>query len=72
MSIVANDYSHCLKEISLGPADADVSTLEMFKALAGRTLSGEIIDDLWKSVLSRVSAHGLDNYRKLLKEHFQR
>ena len=72
MSIVANDYSHCLEEIALGPADAAASTLEMFKGFAGRTLSGDILNDLWTGVLARVNAHGLDNYRKLLKEHFQR
>ena len=72
MSLVANDYSHCLEEIALGPAEAAVSTTEMFQRIAGRTLTGEILDDLWKSVLSRVSAHGLDNYRKLLKEHFEK
>ena len=71
MSLVANDYGHCLEEIALGPADAAVSTLEMFKDFADRTFNGEIINDIWKNVLARVSAHGLDNYRKLLREKFQ-
>ncbi len=43
----------------------------MFKGFAGRTLNGEILEDLWNGVLARVAAHGLDNYRKLLKERFQ-
>ena len=72
MSLVANDYTHGLEEIALGPTDAAGSTLEMFQGIAGRTLNGEIINDIWKNVLARVSAHGLDNYRKLLKEHFEK
>jgi triacylglycerol lipase len=72
MSLVANDYGHCLKEIALGEA---AGSLDVAKAFAGQAVEGllnaSIVTEIWASIQARVAAHGLDNYRKLLDEMFK-
>lgn len=72
VSLLANRYTHCLKEIALGAAAAQsaqaaVSTLEFFQQAASKTvdgvLQGTIIDDLWQGVQERLSAHAMESYR---------
>ncbi|MFO0879836.1 MAG: lipase family protein [Gemmataceae bacterium] len=77
MSLIANDYGHCLKEIALGTAleKAD-NAIDMVKALAARAADGltnpTIISEMWAGIQARVAAHGLDSYRKLIAEMFDK
>jgi hypothetical protein len=76
MSLIANQYLHCEKEMVLGvveSADAAAgSAVEFFKQMAGKTtdgvLNGTLIDDIWKNLQGRVGAHAMDNYRNLVAE----
>jgi hypothetical protein len=77
MSLVANDYGHCRKEVTLGAAIDGVSNaIDLFKELAGKAVDGilnpKLIGEVWESVKARVAAHNLDNYRKLLHEFFKK
>jgi hypothetical protein len=67
-SLIANPYAHCESEVSLG-ATAE-SFVEVLKQKAGSTVDGlfnaTLIEDIWKSLQDRVSAHLMDNYRKLV------
>lgn len=68
MSVLANQYLHCQKEMSLGEAAAAASG--GFKEFASKTVDGilnaTIIDEIWTSMKGRISAHGMDNYRALV------
>jgi hypothetical protein len=74
VSLIANQYGHCQKEMVLGAAEAAgaaaTSAVEFFQQMAGRTadgvLHGTLIDDIWKSLQERVGAHAMENYRNLV------
>jgi predicted lipase len=70
VSLIANHYAHCESEVSLGAAAE--SFVESFKEKAGKTVDGllnaTLIEDIWKSLQERVSAHFMDNYRRLVGE----
>jgi hypothetical protein len=70
LSLLANQYSHCLKEMPLGAAAAAESAADFFKGMAGKTVDGvlhaTLIRDLWKGVMDRISAHFMDRYRALI------
>ena len=69
MSLVANDYGHCNKEVPLGSEDSG-GILGLFKTVANKTADGglnsNIVSELWNGIQSQVAAHGLDIYRKLI------
>ena len=69
MSLIANQYSHCDKEVRLALGDAQ-DALNLFRQIAGKAVDGvlnaTLIDDVWKHVADRVAAHGMDTYRKLI------
>jgi triacylglycerol lipase len=69
-SLMANEYGHCLKEMELGAVAATETAASFFKEMASKTADGvmnaTIIDDIWTGLNSRVSAHFMDNYKKLL------
>jgi hypothetical protein len=73
VSLVANDYVHCQKAMDLGAAEGEGLT-GLFKDLAGKAvdgvLSGGLVADFWKGITARVAAHGMDTYRKVMKERF--
>jgi hypothetical protein len=73
MSLAANDYVHCQKAMDVGTAEG-VGLPGLFKDLAGKAvegvLTGQLVTDFWAGITSRVAAHGLDVYRKLMKERF--
>src|SRR5262249_20677356 len=58
LSLLANGYSHCQKEVPLGivaaAGGAAVTAVEFFKTWAGKTadgvLHGTLIDDIWHSL----------------------
>jgi hypothetical protein len=68
VSLIANHYAHCESEVSLGSATE--SFVELFKEKAGKTVDGllnaTLIEDIWKSLQDRVSAHFMTSYRKLV------
>jgi hypothetical protein len=68
VSLIANHYCHCESEVSLGSAAE--SAVELFKQAASKTVDGllnaTLIEDIWKSLQARVSAHFMDNYKKLV------
>ena len=70
VSLIANHYAHCESEISLGAAAE--SFLELLKQKADKTVDGllnaTLVEDIWKSLEDRVSAHFMDSYRKLVSE----
>jgi predicted lipase len=65
MSLIANQYGHCLTEIAFGEAAGG----DFLQALAGAeiVLNASIIDSIWKALEQRVSAHAMDVYRKQLR-----
>jgi len=76
VSLLANHYCHCQAETVLGAAAAagaaTTSAVDFFKQLATKTadgvIQGTLLDDVWSAIKSRVSAHAMENYRKLLGE----
>jgi hypothetical protein len=73
ISLIANHYGHCGKEILLGAAAATgASAVAYFQEMAGKTVDGvlnaTLIDDIWNGLRDRLSAHFLDNYQKLIAE----
>ena len=67
VSLAANDYAHCDKEIGLGAAAAAVSNLAFFgelcKGVASGVLQATLIDDIWRGVMGRLDAHSMTSYR---------
>lgn len=73
ISLVANDYGHCNKEVLLGAATAELSNaLDLFKSMAAKVVDGvlnpSIVSEFWESIKARVVAHGLESYRKLIED----
>jgi hypothetical protein len=73
ISLIANQYGHCNKEMALGAvAEAADSAFAFFKQMAAKTvsgiLSGTLLSDFWNGVKERVSAHAMENYRTLVGE----
>src|SRR5262249_11043224 len=76
ISLIANHYGHCGKEILLGAVTATgaatTSVVAYFQEMAGKTVDGvlnaTLIDDIWNGLHDRLSAHFLDNYQKLIAE----
>lgn len=66
VSMLANEFRHCQKEIPLGTPDEG-----MFSSIAGKAVDGvlnlTLIDDLWSFVKDRVGAHAMTSYLDLLK-----
>ncbi len=70
MSLIANEYRHCEKEMVLA-ADADSTGTLPFgqQAAAGAgsaALNATMISELWSGIQQRVAAHFMENYRKLI------
>lgn len=69
VSLVANDYSHCLKEMELADP-ARGSAVESMKALANTVADGiltaSLQEKLWSLVNERIGAHDIANYASLV------
>lgn len=67
MSLLANQYGHCQKEILLCASGAAAAASSLFGTLAGRAadglLKGTLIDDAWKCVVDCLGAHAMEKYR---------
>jgi hypothetical protein len=70
ISLLANDYGHCLKEMMLGAAAAE-AVAEAAPAAAGGALDPATIEHLWQSAQQRVAAHSLAHYRDLIAKLFE-
>jgi triacylglycerol lipase len=71
VSLIANDYKHCEKEMGLGAiAGAATNAFEFLKSFTSSAvdglLKGSIADTFWQQVIARVAAHGMDQYRGLI------
>lgn len=70
MSLIANEYCHCEKEVALTAGSepaGDPSLLQQTAAQAGKAvLNSTMIDELWSGFQQRVAAHFMENYRKLI------
>ena len=73
LSLIANDYSHCQKEVPIGGAiDGISNAIELFKDMGTRAVNGVLnpsqLGEFWQGILARVAAHAMDNYRKHISE----
>lgn len=70
MSLIANQYVHCLKEMPLGQGEGGTSVLVLFQDMAGKAvdgvLKGAMLDDFWAVLKERIGAHDIANYRTLI------
>lgn len=70
MSLVANDFTHCDRAMPLGDVAGAANLLAYAKQLGGGViegaLSGKIADEVWGEIKGRITAHLLDDYRKLI------
>jgi hypothetical protein len=67
--LIANQYGHCLKELTLGEL-AGGSAADFFQGMAGKAVDGllnaTVIDEIWAGLQQRVGAHAMENYRNLI------
>jgi len=76
ISLLANAYGHCLKEMLLGPAAVTAETVSsaagLLQQFAASTkeglLDGQLIDKMWDQVNQRLGAHAIAMYRTRLAE----
>ncbi|MCX7424334.1 MAG: lipase family protein [Planctomycetia bacterium] len=75
VSLVANQYSHCQREITLGAAGATGAAADFFHELGKKTVDGilnaTLLDDVWNGLKERIGAHGMASYRGLLADLFK-
>jgi hypothetical protein len=73
VSLLANAYEHCQKEMALGGAAG--SALGFLKEMGGKAVNGllnaTLLDDIWQCLKQRVGAHDITGYRKLIAESGQ-
>jgi hypothetical protein len=68
MSLLANRYLHCQKEVPLGAvAEAAATAVGFFQQMASKTVDGVVqgtlIDDIWQGLQARLGAHAMEAYR---------
>jgi hypothetical protein len=68
VSLMANAYKHCEKEMPLGGTAG--TALAFLGELGARAVNGllnaTLMDDIWKCLTARVQAHDITGYRKLV------
>jgi triacylglycerol lipase len=66
MSLIANDYLHCDKEVGLGEAGETIVAL--FQSMTGKAVNGllnlTLVDEIWSYVKARIGAHDVELYKK--------
>lgn len=69
ISLIANAYDHCEKEVALSGAGG--SAFDFLKELGGKSvqglLNGSLMDDIWQVLKDRMGAHDIANYTKLVR-----
>lgn len=72
ISLIANDYGHVEKEMTMGVGPGARSSAELFTQFVGRSVNGVIqgtlIDDVWKAITQTVEAHFMPSYHKLIDD----
>lgn len=70
ISLIANDYSHVEKQFTAGVGTGAESSAALFAGIVSRSvdglITGELIDDLWKSISRTVEAHLMSSYHSLI------
>jgi hypothetical protein len=68
VSLMANAYKHCEKEMALGGTAG--TALAFLGELGARAVNGllnaTLMDDIWQCLTARVQAHDITGYRKLV------
>jgi triacylglycerol lipase len=68
MSLIANGYLHCDKEVCVGEVGETITAL--FQTMTGKAVDGllnlTLVDEIWGYVKARVGAHDVELYKKLL------
>jgi hypothetical protein len=68
VSLLANAYGHCQKEMALGGTAA--TAIGFLSELAGKAVDGllnaRLVDDIWQCLKQRIGAHDITGYRKLV------
>lgn len=68
VSLIANDYEHCEKEVSVGQGEsADACLSGMAGKMADGVMKAPLIDEIWGALHARLAAHDITNYRNLIK-----
>ena len=71
ISLIANDYGHVLKEVSVGAGPGASSSVELFGQFVSRSVDGVIhgtlVDDVWKAISGTVEAHLMPSYHRLIE-----
>lgn len=74
MSLVANDYGHVEKEMTMkaGVGPGANSSAALFAQFVSRSVNGMIegtlVDDVWKAILSTVDAHLMPSYHSMIEK----
>ncbi len=72
VSLASSYYIHCEKQMSpKEEVPEETSALGLVRSFAGKAVegvfSGRLLGDFWDAIQSRVAAHGMDQYREMLK-----
>ncbi len=67
VSLVANEYQHCQKEVGVGQGDAESCLSGLASKVVQGLLNATLIDEIWSVLQSRLTAHDIVNYRRLIK-----
>lgn len=70
MSLIANDYGHCEKELDVGEGVPGQTAVDCIKDFVGRAVDGlfsaSLMDAVWQAATQRLAAHDIANYRNLV------
>jgi hypothetical protein len=73
VSLIANAFGHCQKEMLLGAGVASAAATSMadfFQQMAAKTTDGvlhrTLIDDLWSGLKTHAGAHAMTSYRNVI------
>ena len=73
VSLLTNEYQHCMAEVLLKAASADAASTGIVQDLAKKTqdgiLSATLADELWGRMRSGVECHLMGNYLARISEH---
>jgi hypothetical protein len=67
VSLLANDYCHCEREMPLGVAEAGGYWSSVASQVAGDLVTGGGTDLVWTFILSRIGAHSMTKYIESVK-----
>ena len=73
MSLISNEYQHCLKEVVLSPGGTVTSALQSLQTLGQGVVDGVLTADLhdkvWNKCQEMLEAHLLPNYLSMIEKH---